>query len=374
MDVAFSDDQELLRKSAREFLIDQCPPDLARRVAEEGPTIAEASKLWSHMAGLGWMGLAIPEDEGGIGYTLVDRAILAEEMGRANLPLPWFTTLCLAAETIRAAATPEQRKDLLGKIASGQARATLALMEPGGAISPGAIAARAEVSGGKVKLSGTKTFVPDLQTADIVIVAARLEDQPALIALEVADLAEVTSEPTLDQTRPLSTIVLDGIEIPEDRILGGGPCGWAPIEQALDRAATILAAEMAGGSQHCLDLSIEYAKVRKQFGRPIGSFQGVSHRCSEMLLQIEGARSLTYYAAWCCDEDAANAPIAVSSAKAAASDTFRSCTAQAIQIHGGIGFTWEANLHLWYRRAFWSAAYLGDAVTHRERVASLLGL
>jgi alkylation response protein AidB-like acyl-CoA dehydrogenase len=374
LDVAFSSDQELLRKSAREFLADQCPADLVRRVAEEGPSIPEASKLWSHMAELGWMGLAVPEDDGGIGYSLVDRAILAEEMGRANLPVPWFTTVCLAAEAIRAAATQQQRKDLLGKIASGQERATLALMEPGGMISPNAITARAEASKDTVKLSGTKAFVPDLETAGIVIVAARLEDEPALIALDRADLAAVTSEPTLDPTRPLSTIVLDGIEIPKERVLGGGPCGWAPIEQALDRAAAMLAAEMAGGSQYCLDKSIEYAKVRKQFGRPIGSFQGVSHRCSEMLLQIEGARSLTYYAAWCCDEDPASSPIATSSAKAAASDTFRSCTAQAIQIHGGIGFTWEANLHLWYRRAFWSAAYLGDAVTHRERVATLLNL
>lgn len=373
MDVTFSDDQELLRKSAREFLFDQCPTSLVREVAEKGPSTPAAQSLWKKMADLGWMGLAIDETYGGLGLSLVDLAILAEEMGRTLVPVPWFSTVALAAEAIRITGTDEQKNEWLPKIASGEVRATMAFLEPDAAFGPESLRASAEDSNGGFRLSGTKAFVPDASIADLVVVAARLEGDPALFAIDVSAL-KATGEPTLDETRLLGRVDLEGVQIDEGRLLGEAPCGWATIERALDRAASILCAEMCGGSQKVLELSVEYAKTRHQFGRPIGSFQGVSHRCSEMLLAIESARSLTYYSAWCCDEDEAQAPIATSSAKAAASDTYRSCTAQAIQIHGGIGFTWEVDLHLWYRRSFWCAAMLGDAVYHRERVASLLGL
>lgn len=373
MDVTFSDDQELLRKSAREFLIDQCPPSLVREVMDQGPKTAGAEKLWKKIADLGWMGLALDESVGGLGLGLVDNAILAEEMGRSLLPVPWFSTVCLAAEAIRVVGTEEQKKEWLPKIASGEIKATLAFLEPDAKLGSDGIRAKAEAAGKGYRLKGTKAFVPDASTADLLLIVASLEGEPAIFISDVKGI-KTTEEPTLDQTRLLSRIDLDGVELGGDALLGGTACGYKAVEHSLDRASAILCAEMCGGSQRVLELSVDYAKNREQFGRPIGSFQGVSHRCADMLLQIESARSLTYYAAWCCEEDEAQAPIAASSAKAAASDTYRSCTAQAIQIHGGIGFTWEADLHLWYRRSFWSSAMLGDAVYHRERVASLLNL
>lgn len=373
MDVSFNDDQELLRKSAREFLSDQCPTTLVREVIDKGAASDAAQDLWKKMAELGWMGLAFGETHGGLGLTLVDLAILAEEMGRALLPVPWFSTVCLAGEAIRLAGTDEQQAKWLSRIASGEIRATLALLEPDGKLGPQYLRATAEKADGGFRLSGTKAYVADASASDAVVIAALLQGEPALFVVEGAAVKR-TGEPTLDETRKLGKVDLTGVEVGSDALLGGKACGWGPIERALDRATSILCAEMCGGSQKVLELSVEYAKQRQQFNRPIGSFQGVSHRCADMLLRIESARSLTYYAAWCNDEDESQAPIATSSAKAAAGEAYKQCTADAIQIHGGVGFTWEVDLHLWYRRAFWSAAMLGDSVYHRERVASLLDL
>lgn len=375
MDVSFSDDQELLRKSAREFLADQCPTALVREVMDGGPSTSGAQDLWKKMAELGWMGLAFDESLGGVGLGLVDLAILAEEMGRALVPVPWFSTVALAGEAIRVAGSDDQRSKWLPKIASGEVRATLALVGTDGRLGPRYLTTKAESKNGSFVLLGTTSLVPDLVSADLVVVAAELGGKAALFAVETgASGVTKTEEPTLDMTRRLGTLQLDQVEVGADSLLGGEACGWDTIERSIDRAATILCAEMCGGSQRVLDLAVEYAKNRVQFGRAIGSFQGVSHRCADMLLQIEGARSLTYYAAWCCDEEPGQAAIAASSAKASAGDTYRSCTAQAIQIHGGVGFTWEVDLHLWYRRAFWDGSMLGDSIYHRERVAALLDL
>ena len=372
VDASFTDDQELLRKSAREFLAESSPQSLVAAVAD-GKDEEAADALWSKMAELGWMGLGIPEAYGGLGLGLTEVCILAEEMGRALAPAPWFSTVALAGECIAVAGNEPDKSRWLPEIAAGRLRSTLALIEEGGRMAPEGIAATAEPSGDGFVLSGTKALVPDAESCDLFIVAAQLRGEPGLFAIP-RDLLEPVGGPSLDPVRPVSTIQLDGVRVGGDALLGGKPCGWPVVERALDRAASVLAAEMCGGSQEMLDRSVEFAKVRHQFGRPIGSFQGVSHRCADMLLQIEGARSLTYYAAWCCDNDVDQAPLAASAAKAAAADTYRSCTAQAIQVHGGIGFTWEAGLHHWYRRAFSSAALLGDVVFHRERVAKLLNL
>lgn len=373
MDVALSDDQEILRKSAREFLQDQSPPDVVVETMEKGADSDASRRLWDQMAQLGWMGIGIDEAYGGLGLTHVDVALLAEEMGRALVPVPWFSTVALAGEAIAVAGTEEQKREWLPKISSGEIRATLAVFEQEGRPDVASIRAAAHSESGEYGLGGIKAYVPDLEYADVVVIATMLDGQPSLFLADAGTLSR-TSEPTLDATRKMGTLRLDGVKLPESSLLGGKPAGQQSVQQVLDRATAILSAEMCGGSEKMLDEAVEYAKVRHQFGRPIGSFQGVSHRCSEMLLQIEAARSLSYYAAWCCDEDEAATPLAVSSAKASASDCYRFCSAQAIQIHGGIGFTWEANLHLWYRRAFWSAAFLGDAIYHRARVVDLLNL
>jgi len=373
VDVSFTDEQELLRASAREFLSAQCTPATVREVLEKGAHAEGARRLWEKMAELGWMGLGIDEAHGGHGLGLLDVAILSEEMGRALVPAPWFSSVALFGEAVGTTGTRDQRAHWLPRIAGGELTGTLALLEPGGILAPEAIAATATASGDGYVLSGSKAFVPDLSAAGAVVVTARLEGEPALFVVD-RDSLDATEEPTLDPTRRLSTLRLEETRVAGDRLLGGEPCGWAAIERIADRASAVLCAEMCGGAQKALDMAVEYAKFRQQFGRPIGSFQGVSHRCADMLLSIEGARSLSYYAAWCCDEDLASAPVAVSSAKAWAGDTYRSVTSQSIQIHGGIGFTWEADIHLWYRRAFWSAAFLGDSVHHRERLAKLIGL
>ena len=373
MDVAFTDEQELLRSSAREFLAAQCTPSTVREVVESGADAASARRLWEKMAKLGWMGLGIDESLGGHGLGLLDVAILSEEMGRALAPVPWFSSVALFGEAVHTTGTREQRAQWLPRIAGGELTGTVALLEPDGILGPDALSSTATATDDGYVLCGTKAFVPDLMAAGAVVVTARLEGQPALFVVD-RDGVETIEEPTLDPTRRLGTLRLDSITVGADRLLGGEPCGWDAIEKIADRASAVLCAEMCGGAQKALDMAVEYARVRQQFGRPIGSFQGVSHRCADMLLSIEGARSLTYYAAWCCDQDLASAPVAVSSAKAWAGDTYRSATAQSIQIHGGIGFTWEADIHLWYRRAYWTAAFLGDSVYHRERVAKLIGL
>jgi alkylation response protein AidB-like acyl-CoA dehydrogenase len=373
MDVAFTEEQELLRSSARDFLDRECPPSVTREVVESGPEIDTSQRLWERMAGLGWMGLGLEEEHGGLGHSLVDVAILAEEMGRAVVPTPWFSTVAMLADAIRVTGSKEQRVEWLSRVADGKLKGTFALLEPEGTLGREGIATVATPHGDAYVLDGTKAFVPDLSIADAVVVAAQLENQPALFVLD-RDGLDITEEPTLDPTRRLGTLRLSGLEVPAERLLGGEPCGWSAIEQTVDRATAILCAEMCGGSQKTLDLAVAYAKERHQFGRPIGSFQGVSHRCAEMLLAIESARSLTYYAAWCCDEEPAEAALAVSAAKAWCGDTYKTAAAQSIQIHGGVGFTWEANLHLWYRRAFWSSAFLGDPVHHRERVVQLAGI
>jgi len=373
MDVSFTPEQELLRSAVRDVLDEQCPTSLVREVAEAGSQAVGGQRLWTRIAELGWMGLALDEAHGGSGLGMIDVAIVAEEMGRALLPVPWFTTVALFAEAIRAAGSREQRDRWLPQVAAGQLRGTVALLEPDAIRRSEHGPMTATANNGGYVLGGAAAFVPELGAADLVVVVARLEGQPSLFVVDRARLQTV-DEPTLDSTRRLGTAVIDSVAVDSDRLLGGEPCSWPVVEKVTDRATAILAAEMCGGAQKVLDLAVEYARQRTQFGRPIGSFQGVSHRCADMLLAIESARSLAYYAAWCCDNDEPAAPLAVSAAKAWAGDTYRSATAQAIQIHGGLGFTWEADLHLWYRRAFWSASVLGDPVDHRERVATLIGL
>lgn len=368
MDVSLSENQELLRKSAREFLDEQVTKELLHKVGDGGGADV-LQRLWDQMASLGWMGLAIDERNGGLGLDLVDLAILAEEMGRACLPGSWFPTVALVAEAIKTLGTEEQRDIFLSQIASGELQATFGFCDRLGRVGATEVVARKE--GDRFVLDGAVAFVPNVAGAGLVLVLARLGNDHAVFLVDGPSV-EAGEEPTLDPSRPLSIVELKGVLVEPGRLLSGGPVDDGRLQGALDRAAAVLSAEMVGGSHRMLDDSVEFAKVRHQFGRPIGSFQGVSHRCAEMLLDIEGARSLSYYAAWCCDEDEAAAPVAVASAKSAAGETFRSCTAQAIQIHGGIGFTWEAGLHYWYRRAFWANAFLGDPTHHRERVARSL--
>jgi alkylation response protein AidB-like acyl-CoA dehydrogenase len=373
MEFGFSEEQEALRKSAREFLTDQSTTALVRRLMEDSTGFDES--LWKHMASLGWMGTAIPEAEGGLGLGLIELAILFEEMGRAILPAPFFSSVGLAAPVLAAAGA----RDLLGAIASGEKRATLALAEPTGGWAASDVKAKAAREGNAWKLSGTKSFVPDAHVADEVIVVARTarakdpREGLSLFLVPTADKKmKVKALDTIDKTRRVSTVKIGGVVVSSDRLIGPDGGAWPILERSLDRAAVALAAEGTGLAQRVLEITRDYAKERTQFDKPIGSFQAISHRLADMLLAVENARSTTYYAAWALEESTPDASLAAATAKVAASEAAAKVAAGGIQVHGGIGFTWEHDMHLYYRRAKWIELFGGDTTIWRERIASLL--
>ena len=382
MNFAFSQEQELLRQTARSFLEKECPSAFVRRMMDDPVGITD--EAWARMAELGWLGLISPEASGGMGLGLVDLVPVLEEMGRAVLPGPFFSTVLLGGPAILAAGSEAQRQAWLSRIAAGQARVTLALPEESARWDAEGVtlAAKADKSGGFV-LTGTKLFVPDGHQADALVVAARTarptkEDATHGVSLFLvpADARGVQASllPTMDQTRKLAEVTLRRVAVGADHLLGPLHGGWPLLAPVLDRAMVGLCAEMCGGAHKVLELATEYAKVRAAFGRPIGAYQAVKHKCADMLVAMENARSITYYAAWALDQGAPDARLAAAMAKAYVSDAYRKVAGDGIQIHGGIGFTWEHDLHLYFKRAKGSEATFGDATYHRERVAQLLDL
>jgi alkylation response protein AidB-like acyl-CoA dehydrogenase len=272
-----------------------------------------------------------------------------------------------------------QKQEVLGKVAGGEARVTLAMTEPSGRWDSAGVELRAEKSGGGWKLNGTKLFVPDAGVADYIVVVARTrggDEEGITLFLVPGRPAGLTVEPlqTLDMTRRWYQLRFDNVELPDDAVMGTPDQGWPALKRALEWGAAALCAEMVGGAQWVLDTSVEYAKTRHQFGKPIGIYQAVSHKLSDMLLEVESARSATYYAAWTVDADAPDRSLATSMAKAYASDAYRKAAGNGIQVHGGIGFTWEHDMHLYFKRAKASEVTLGDATYHRELVAQALDL
>jgi alkylation response protein AidB-like acyl-CoA dehydrogenase len=334
--------------------------------------------LWSRMAGeLGLHGLHLPEDCGGQGFTLAELAVVLEEMGRVLLCAPFFATVCLAATAILTAGTGSQRRELLPGIAAGETLATLALTEDAGRWDPDGIAAEAVPHGGRWRISGTKMFVVDGLAADLLVTAARRPgsvgvDGVSLFAVR-GDAAGVVRIPlaTMDQTRRQARVELH--EVPAE-LLGEEGGGWSALAATLDQAAVCLAAEMVGGADRCLQMSVEYAKTRVQFGRPIGSFQAIKHKCADMLVEVESARSAVAWAAWAAAADPGELPVAASLAKAYCSEAYVHAAAETIQIHGGLGFTWEHDAHLYFRRAKSSEILLGGPSHHRELLAQRVGI
>ena len=376
MDFAFSEEQEMLRASAREFLAKQCPPSYVRQMMEAEDAWDRA--FWAKLAEMGWTGLGIPEAYGGVG-TFLDLVVVLEEAGRALLPGPFFSTMGLAVPTLLESGSEAQKQEVLTAIAAGDARATVALTEPQGRWDADGVTLAAQQSGDGWRLDGVKLFVPDAAVADHVIVAARTrgsgEDGITLFLISGRPDG-MTASPlkTMDMTRRWYEVRFDGVQAPGTAVVGSVDQGWAPLRRALDWAAAGLCAEMVGGAQHVLDSSVEYAKTRQQFGKPIGIYQAVSHKLADMLLETESARSATYYAAWAVDADAPDRSLAASMAKAYTSDAYRRAAGNGIQVHGGIGFTWEHDMHLYFKRAKASEVTLGDATYHRELVAQALDL
>jgi alkylation response protein AidB-like acyl-CoA dehydrogenase len=378
MNFGFNEEQELLRNTARKFFENECPSETVRRLMETPEGINDA--LWKKLAEQGWLGLIYPEQYDGMALGLVDLVVLMEEMGRAVAPGPYFSTVLLGGLAILEAGGEGQKKEWLPKIAAGDKRVALAWMEPSAQLGPAGVTLTAVKRGEKFALSGTKLFVHDAHTADALVVAARTRpgagaDGVSLFLLPKGIKGlEVTLLPTMDQTRKLCEVACSDVTVGGDALLGAAGSGWAPLARVLDRATVALCAEMCGGAQKVLDMTVEYAKIRQAFGRPIGSYQGVKHRAADMLVDVENSKSITYYAAWALDEGSPEAPLAVSMAKAYVSDAFRRVSAAGIQLHGGIGFTWEHDLHLYFKRAKGSEFTFGDATHHRERVAQLVNL
>jgi len=287
----------------------------------------------------------------------------------------------LGGSAIAEAGTPAQRRQWLPQIAAGGAKAALAWTEPNLRWDAAGIALLAREAGGGFTLSGTKLFVGDAHLADILVVAARTRDASRMedgislfLVPKNAPGLEITTLPTIDETRKQCEVRLDNVPLPGSALLGEIHRGWAPLSRVIARAIVALAAEMCGGAQQVLDMTVAYAKIRVAFGKPIGSYQGVKHQAADMLVAVENAKSLTYYAAWAVDQNLDEVPLAVSMAKAAASDMARQVAGTGIQLHGGIGMTWEHDLQLYFKRAKASEVAFGDATWHRERVAQLVNL
>ncbi len=372
MDFGFSEEQEMLRDAAKRFLADNCPTTFVRKMMADDT--AHDKSLWKKLVELGWPGLLIPENYGGQGGTFLDMTVVIEEAGKALLPGPFFTAALLGAPLVVEAGSDSQKKELLPKMAAGECIATLALAEAPGRFDAEGIQLKASKSGSDYTISGEKFFVPDAHVANLIAVAVRTGatgDKGITILLVPADAkgVTVTQLKTVDMTRRLCHVKFDNVKVPASSALGKEGEGWAALRRVLEIASAALSAELVGTAQKALDMSVEYAKTRVQFGKPIGSFQAVKHKCVDMMVAVENARSLTYYACWTVDERNAEAATAVPMAKAYASDMGKYVTSEAIQVHGGIGFTWEHDMHLFHRRALAGEANFGNAPVHRETVA-----
>jgi alkylation response protein AidB-like acyl-CoA dehydrogenase len=374
--LALTPEQEELRATVRRFLDDKSPSSEVRRLMESPEGHDET--VWKQMGQeLALQGIHIPEQYGGQGFSFVELGVVLGEMGGSLLCAPFFSTVCLAANAILNAGTDEQKADLLPRIASGDAIATLALTEPSGKWNAEGIAAEAVPSDGGYRISGTKSFVTDGAIADLIVVAARSpgstgEEGVGLFVVDGdADGLTRNQLVVMDATRKQAELVLNDVTA---RPLGEPGAAWPALERTLDHAAVCLSAEMVGGAQRCLDMAVEYAKTRVQFGKPIGMFQAIKHKCADMLVEVESGRAAVAYALMAAAEEDEELPVVASVAKAFCSDAYFQVASENIQVHGGLGFTWEHDAHLYFRRAKSSELLLGDATYHRDQVARRLGI
>ena len=356
-----TDEQQAIKQTAHDFLASRFKSERLREIAASDNGFDESG--WKEMAELGWAGLALPEEWGGQGLGIVDLAVLFEEMGYVCAPSPLLSNT-VAGLALAFAGSDEQKERWLAPLATGELRGTPALTDAGRPAEPNSFAMAAESNGDGIVLNGEKTLVMDAASADFFLVATA--DGHRHIVESTADGVTVIPEESIDPTRRVSSVRLENVTVAPENTLPGGTEDYWPVFQ---RACVALAAESTGLAQRALDFSVEYAKDRQQFGRPIGAYQAVSHRCAQMLLETENSRSAVYGAAWAADAEPESLPLAASMAKAYASDVGWRVPDAAIQVHGGIGFTWEHDLHFFLKRGRANAASFGDAKWHREQVA-----
>lgn len=376
MDMQFTEEQEMLRKFARDFMNDNCKKEYVRAMEKDEKDYSD--EVWRGMAELGWMGLVFPEEFGGQGMGFFELAILLEEMGRACMPGPFFSTVVLGGMTLLEAGTEEQKKEFLPKIAQGNLVMALALTEPAGTFTPDGIALDAKAQGDHFVLNGTKLFVSDAHVADYFLVAARTK--PGLSAEGITLFLVDAKSPGIVVTM-LKTIASDkqaevtftNVKVPRKNIVGEADKGWPIVQRIIERGAIGKCAEMIGGAQQVLEMTIQYSKDRVQFGKPIGSFQAVQHHAANMATDVDGAKFITYEAAWMLGE---GLPCSkhISMAKAWCSDAYQRVMTTAHQIHGAIGFTMDHDLQLYFRRAKAAELAFGDADYHRELIAAAMAM
>jgi alkylation response protein AidB-like acyl-CoA dehydrogenase len=369
MSMAFTVEQDEFRRSVRRFLEQKSSAADVRRLMETDEGYDPA--VWQQMAEqLGLQGLALPEEYGGSGYGFIEQIAVLEEMGRALLCAPYFSSVVLAGTALVQSGDDAAKRGLLPGIADGSTIATLAWVENPTEWGTGSLATTAKRSGDGYTIDGTKTLALDGHTASLILVVARADGGPSLFAVD-ASASGLTRRKleTLDMTRKVAALEFAGTPA---RLIADEGAAAGVLERTLRLAAVALAAEQVGAAQKCLDMSVEYAKLRVQFGRPIGSFQAIKHKCADMLLEVESARSAAYYAAWAAADGSDELPLLASLAKAYCSDAFANAATENIQIHGGIGFTWEHDAHLYYRRAKSSEQFLGSPSEHRDLLAQRL--
>lgn len=370
MRFSFTDEQAEFRSVLRRFLEEKSPSTEVRRLMETDAGCDP--EVWRQLSqDLGLTAIHIPESYGGQGFGIGELAIAVEEMGRALLCAPYFASTVMAATAILKAGSEDQKQILLPDIASGETIATLAIAEESGTWTGSGVAMTATAAGGKYRLDGTKSFVLDGHTAGLIVVLARTPGSSGAEGLSFFTVAgdaaglERTKLDSMDPTRKLARLSFAGVEAD---LLGDAGAAAVPLRQTLDIAAICLANEMVGGAERLRESAVEYANMRVQFGRAIGSFQSLKHKAADMLLDVELAKSAAYYAAAAADEDDEEVSALASLAKAAAADAYMQTAIHTVQIHGGIGFTWDNDTHLWFKRAKSSEVFLGDAAYHRERL------
>ncbi len=372
MDFGLTDEQEQLKSGARDFLANECSSAVVRKVMAEESGLAP--ELYKKIAELGWTGMIIPEEFGGLGLGMLDLAVLLEECGYAAMPGPFAFSAGIAASALKLGGSPQQCQRWLPGLAAGSVTGTVAMVEESDSLDPADITLSAARDGSGFVLNGVKLFVPYAHAADFMVVAARINPGPDGLDFFLVEggASGVTSRimRNVDQTRRICEVKFDGVKLAQDARL---PNRAELLDRLIDAGAVIMAADCLGGSERALEMAVEYSKVREQFGRPIGSFQALQHLAAELIAAIEPARSLLWYAAYAQDAGLEDASRAASMAKARLSAVYSRTADQSVLMHGGIGFTWEHDIHLWFKRARFDDPFFGDPVFHRERVAVLSG-
>jgi alkylation response protein AidB-like acyl-CoA dehydrogenase len=376
MDLGLSEEQQLLKNAARDFLEKECPEAFVRQMEEDEK--GYTPEFWQMMAAQGWLGIVTPEQYSGAGMTFTDLIVLLEEFGRALAPGPFISTVVLGAMPILEAGTEEQKQELLPKIAAGELILTLALTEPSAKWDADGVAMPAKAEGDSFILSGTKLFVPDAHVTDYMVVAARTKESANPedgITLFLVDSKSAGIEFAVLKTIAADKqceVTFNEVRVPKANVLGEVDKGWPIIQGVKNKAAVAACAYLVGLSQMDFDTSLDYAKERIQFGRPIGSFQAIQHKFADMIIDVDGSRFITYKAAWALQENEPDAEMLVSMAKAWCNEATRRVVAHGQQIHGGIGFTKDYKIELYFRRQKWMELMWGDADYHRQLVGQKL--